>query len=81
MKYKVPVTELPAHLEISDILTDDEKPKVRMRETLIVLPKPEESGGAFHQKLPKNMKVNVKVSHKEKMRLKYGKPKSRGQKK
>lgn len=81
MKYKVPVTELPAHLEISDVLTDDEKPKVRMRETLIVLPKPEESGGAFHQKLPKNMKVNVKVSHKEKMRLKYGKPKSRGQKK
>lgn len=81
MKYKVPVTELPAHLEISDVLTDDEKPKVRMRETLIVLPKPEESGGAFHQKLAKNMKVNVKVSHKEKMRLKYGKPKSRGQKK
>lgn len=81
MKNKVPVTELPAHLEISDVLTDDEKPKVRMRETLIVLPKPEESGGAFHQKLPKNMKVNVKVSHKEKMRLKYGKPKSRGQKK
>ncbi len=81
MKYKVPVTELPAHLEISDVLTDDEKPKVRMRETLIALPKPEESGGAFHQKLAKNMKVNVKVSHKEKMRLKYGKPKSRGQKK
>ncbi len=81
MKYKVPVTELPAHREISDVLTDDEKPKVRMRETLIVLPKPEESGGAFHQKLAKNMKVNVKVSHKEKMRLKYGKPKSRGQKK
>ena len=81
MKYQVPVTDLPAHLDISDILTDDEKPKVRMRETLIVLPKTEESGGAFHQKLPKNMKVNVKVSHKEKMRLKYGKPKSRGQKK
>ncbi len=81
MKYKVPVTHLPDHLEISDVLTDDEKPKVRMRETLIALPKPEESGGAFHQKLAKNMKVNVKVSHKEKMRLKYGKPKSRGQKK
>lgn len=81
MKYKVPVTHLPDHLEISDVLTDDEKPKVRMRETLIALPKPEESGGAFHQKLAKNKKVNVKVSHKEKMRLKYGKPKSRGQKK
>jgi ATP-dependent RNA helicase RhlE len=52
-----------------------------MRETLISLPKIEESGGAFHEKLAKNVKVNVKVSHKEKMRIKYGKPKSRGQKK
>jgi ATP-dependent RNA helicase RhlE len=81
MNYKVPVQPLPEHLVISDELTEDEKPKVRMRETLIALPKIEESGGAFHEKLAKNVKVNVKVSHKEKMRIKYGKPKSRGQKK
>jgi ATP-dependent RNA helicase RhlE len=81
MNYKVPVQPLPEHLVISDELTEDEKPKVRMRETLISLPKIEESGGAFHEKLAKNVKVNVKVSHKEKMRIKYGKPKSRGQKK
>jgi ATP-dependent RNA helicase RhlE len=81
MNYEVPVLSLPDHLVISDVLTDDEMPKVRMRETLIVLPKVSESKGAFHEKLEKNKKVNVKVSHKEKMMAKYGKPKKRGAKK
>ncbi len=81
MNYKVPVLPLPSHLDISTELTDDEMPKVRMKETLIVLPKVTEGGGAFHDKLAKNKKVNVKVSHKDKMREKYGKPKKRGQKK
>lgn len=81
MNYVVPVTDLPPALPISDVLTPDEMPKVQMRETLIALPKVEDSGGAFHEKLAKNRKVNVKVSHKDKMRAKYGKPKSRGQKK
>jgi len=81
MNYKVPVLPLPEHLEISDVLRDDEKPKVRMKETLIVLPKVSDSKGAFHEKLAKNVKVNVKISHKEKMHAKYGKPKTRGKKK
>jgi ATP-dependent RNA helicase RhlE len=81
MNYKVPVVPLPDHLEISDVLTEDEKPKVYMRETLIVLPKVSESKGAFHEKLAKNLKVNFKVSHKDKMMAKYGKPKTRGKKK
>lgn len=81
MNYKVPVTPLPDELEISDVLTADEMPKVRMRETLVVAPKITDSGGAFHEKLAKNKKVNKKVSHKEKMQAKYGKPKSRGKKK
>lgn len=81
MKMPIPVLELPEGLEISSVLTDDEMPKVKMRETLIALPDIRESKGAFHEKLEKNKKVNVKVSHKDKMRQKYGKPKSRGQKK
>lgn len=81
MNYRVPVVPLPDDLEISDVLTADEIPKVRMRETLVVAPKITDSGGAFHEKLAKNKKVNVKVSHKDKMRAKYGKPKSRGSKK
>ncbi len=81
MSYKVPEVSLPDDLEISDVLTEDEKPKVKMRETLIRLPKIGESGPAFHEKLAKNKKVNVKIRHSDKMMAKYGKPKTRGQKK
>lgn len=81
MNYQVPVIPLPADLTISEVLTDDEMPKVRMKETLIKLPSRTEGGGAFHPKMEKNKKTNIKVSHKDKMMQKYGKPKTRGQKK
>lgn len=80
MNYKVPVTPLPGNLEISTVLTKAEIPEVIVPN--IVLKKPKrESGAAFHEKAAKNRKVNVKISHKEKMMKKYGKPKSRGKKK
>jgi ATP-dependent RNA helicase RhlE len=81
MNYKVPVKELPEELEISTELTDDELPKVKMKEVLIKLPSLYEGGGAFHEKKAKNKKVNVKVRHADKMMEKYGKPKTRGAKK
>lgn len=81
MNYKIPVKELPDELEISTVLTEDEMPKVKMREVLIKLPKLYEGGGAFHEKSAKNKKVNVKVRHSDKMKEKYGKPQTRGQKK
>lgn len=81
MNYRIPERPLPEDLEISDVLTEDEKPKVFMRNTLVQAPKREDAGPAFHQKLAKNMKTNRKVSHKEKMMLKYGKPKKRKPKK
>jgi len=77
MKYQVPIQELPSHLEFSDLLTEDEKPKIKMKTHLVKLPKKEDVGPAFHEKSAKNRKVNVKVSHKEKMLKKYGKPKKR----
>ncbi len=80
MNYTVPVQELPEGLEISTVLTDDEQPKVRMKEVLIRLPDIRESKGAFHEKLAKNKKVNIKISYKDKMMQKYGKPKTRGAK-
>ncbi|MFB6456115.1 DEAD/DEAH box helicase [Chitinophaga sp. Hz27] len=80
MNYTIPEQPLPADLEISEVLTEDEKPKVFMRNTLVKAPSREEAGPAFHEKLAKNKKVNVKVSHKDKMMLKYGKPKKRGAK-
>lgn len=79
MNYTVPVTPLPDNLEISTVLTKDEMPELIVPN--IVLKKPKrESGAAFHEKKAKNKKVNVRVSHKEKMMQKYGKPKSRGKK-
>ena len=81
MNYKVPELPLPDDLSISEELTDDEMPKVKMKETLIKLPDVRETKGAFHEKLAKNKKVNVKIRHSDKMMAKYGKPKTRGQKK
>jgi ATP-dependent RNA helicase RhlE len=81
MKQEIPMLVLPADLEISAILTEDEKPKVRMKIIQIKVPKKEESGPAFHEKSAKNSKVNVRKNRKEIMQKKYGKPISRGGKK
>ncbi len=80
MNYQIPIKPLPEDLVISDVLTDDEKPEVKMKNFLIKLPSMEEAGPAFHEKLAKNKKVNVKITHAEKMMKKYGKPKKRGAK-
>ena len=81
MKQEIPIQPLPENLVISDVLTEDEKPKVRMKIIQVKLPKKEESGPAFHEKSLKNQKVNVRKSHKDEMMKKYGKPKKRGAKK
>jgi ATP-dependent RNA helicase RhlE len=80
MQTKIPVLPLPPHLEISDQLTEDEIPKVYMREIQVKLPKKEEAGPAFHPKSAKNSKVNFIVRRKDRMMKKYGKPITRGQK-
>ena len=80
MNYKIPMLPLPEHLQISDELTEDEKPKVFMKEIQLKLPKKEEAGPAFHEKSAKNSKVNFVVRRKDRMMAKYGKPKTRGQK-
>jgi ATP-dependent RNA helicase RhlE len=80
MKYKVPVFSLPENLEISDVLTEDEIPKIYMKAYQVRAPKKEESGPAFHEKSAKNQKVNFLVSKKDRMMKKYGRPKTRGAK-
>jgi ATP-dependent RNA helicase RhlE len=81
MQYAIPMSNMPAEVEISELLIDDEKPRSSMQGPTIKLPKLQEGGGAFHEKSAKNKKVNVKVRHSDKMKLKYGKPKTRGKKK
>ncbi len=81
MKYEIPVLTLPENLVISDVLTDAELPKVNMKNILGKLPKVKDDSGAFHEKKAKNKKINVKIRYRDKMHAKYGKPKSRGDKK
>jgi ATP-dependent RNA helicase RhlE len=80
MKYKVPVSPLPENLEVSEILTEDEIPKIYMKAYQVRAPKKEESGPAFHEKSAKNQKVNFLTSKKDRMMKKYGRPKTRGAK-
>ena len=81
MNYHIPIRPLPGHLEISEELTEDEKPKVYMKEIQLKIPKKEEVGPAFHPKSAKNSKVNFIVRRRDRMMKKYGKPITRGQKK
>lgn len=82
MNYKIPVEELPEGLAISDVLIASELPApIIVKNIEIKVPKGEPRGAAFHEKKAKNKKVNAKVSHKDKMKAKYGKPKTRGAKK
>jgi len=81
MNRKIPIVALPTDVVVSKELTLDEMPQVKMKNTLVSIPKKEEGGAAFHEKSEKNSQVNNKIRRKESMRMKYGKPKTRGQKK
>ena len=81
MKYIIPVKALPDDLILSDVLTEEEKPKVFMKIIQLKVPKKEEVGPSFHEKSAKNKKVNFIVRKKDRMMKKYGKPITRGQKK
>lgn len=81
MHYSIPTLSLPDGLEISEVLTEDEKPKNFVKEIQLKVPKKEEVGPAFHEKSAKNSKVNNVIRRKDRMMKKYGKPKTRGQKK
>jgi len=81
MKLQIPLTALPGNLVISEELTEDEKPKVHMKTIQLKVPKKEDAGPSFHPKSAKNSKVNFVVSRKDRMMQKYGKKKTRGQKK
>ncbi|WP_234734060.1 DEAD/DEAH box helicase [Tellurirhabdus bombi] len=81
MNYTIPMLPLPDDLVISDRLTPDEEPKINMKSIVVKRPKPEEGGGAFHEKADKNKKVNVRRDYAAEKRLKYGRPIKRSGKK
>lgn len=79
MDFTIPNLDLPENLVISDILVEAEMPQIQMKNVLVKLPKFSESS-AYQEKKEKNQKVNVKVRYQDQMKAKYGKPKTRGQK-
>lgn len=81
MKQTIPQQKLPEDLVISNELTEDEQPKVFMKEIQLKIPAEETRGAAFHEKSAKNSKVNFIVRKKDRMMKKYGKPIKRRPKK
>ncbi|MCK8494262.1 DEAD/DEAH box helicase [Spirosoma sp. RP8] len=81
MKYQIPREPLPEQLIISTELTEAEQPKVHMKIVEVKAPKREDVGPAFHEKLAKNQKVNVRRDYEAEKRLKYGRPIKRSGKK
>jgi ATP-dependent RNA helicase RhlE len=81
MNKKIAISAMPEEVVVSKELTEDEKPQVKMKNVLVKIKKIEEGGAAFHEKKDKNKKVNMKVRRAESMKIKYKKPKTRGQKK
>lgn len=80
MDYKIPVLELPEGVEISKLLTEDERPKEdtqqsKNRTALEFVP-----GASFHEKSEKNSKTNQGGSYRREIAKKYKKPKTRGDK-
>jgi ATP-dependent RNA helicase RhlE len=80
MQYKIPTLVLPQAIELSEELTDEEKPKAfDPFEGLDEIPTIE--GSSFHEKSAKNSKSNAEIkSYKKTITKKYKKPKSRGDK-
>ena len=74
MNQPIPMLALPENLVLSEELTDDEKPNVYMKTVEVKLPKREDVGPSFHEKLAKNKKVNVRRDHAAEKMLKYGRP-------
>lgn len=75
------IIEFPSEIEISDKLIAEEEPSTYMKVPNVKLPKRENVGASFHEKKDKNKKVNVRKDWKKIKMDKYGRPKTRGQKK
>lgn len=79
MNYQIPTFDLPAEVEISEIFTPEEQPNLADKN---YLPEVTRKGVKVekHKKKAKNEKVNTGGSYREKIKAKYKKPKTRGQK-
>lgn len=68
MNYQIPVLDLPDGVELTDILTEDEMPKVQMKTIKLKDTVKKSVGEAFHEKKAKNKKTNLSRSERARMR-------------
>ncbi|MBI9062911.1 MAG: DEAD/DEAH box helicase [Marinilabiliaceae bacterium] len=80
MGLQVPCMDLPKDLEVDPTEDVEEKPYMPEYTAKIRQPKQETTGPAFHEKNEKNKKVNEGGSYRRKVKAKYKKPKTRGDK-
>ena len=80
MNYKIPLLEIPEDVEISKLLTEDERPREDIEQSKNRTGLEYVPGPAFHEKSEKNKKVNLGGSYRREIAKKYKKPKTRGDK-
>lgn len=80
MDYKIPLLQLPQEVAISEMLTEDERPKEEHEQSKNRTGIEYVPGEAFHEKSEKNSKVNLGGSYRREIAKKYKKPKTRGDK-
>ena len=68
MDYQIPVLDLPEGVELSDVLTEDEMPKVQMKTIQLKDTVRKSAGEAFHEKKAKNKKTNLSRADRARMR-------------
>lgn len=68
MDYQIPVLPLPEGVELSDVLTEDEMPKVKMKTIKLKDTVRKSVGEAFHEKKAKNKKTNLSRAERARLR-------------
>ena len=80
MKLEIKLMDSPEGLTISDELIPLEMPTIHVPFNNHKMKTHEPTGPAFHEKKAKNKKVNVTLRRADRMKIKYKKPKTRGDK-
>ncbi|NNG10687.1 MAG: DEAD/DEAH box helicase [Arenibacter sp.] len=80
MNMEIEQIPFPAGVEVATELIPDEKPRILERNNPHKQLNEEERGASFHEKSEKNKKTNEGGSYKRRIKAKYKKPKTRGDK-
>lgn len=80
MQMTIDLKAIPESVEISKELLEEERPKIKEHYNPHKRKEEDEAGEAYHEKKEKNQKENLGGSYRRKIKQKYKKPKTRGDK-